>query len=95
MSSRTDRADPVPAEGQYEAIRHLLALGEEQGFLLREEIDAVLPAEVTAASVLDDVLSRCHQAGIDVVESASHQHAPALLARTSEDADAPDVTPPT
>ena len=80
----------MPAEGQDEAIRHLLALGEKQGFLLREEIDAVLPAEITAASVLDDVLSRCQQAGIDV-DAASLERGGTHPARM--DADEPDLTP--
>lgn len=33
---------------------------------LEEEINVVLPADVTASSVLDDLLSRCGDVGIDV-----------------------------
>ena len=66
MSSRAGRANLVSTGEQDEAIRQLIASGKEKGYLLREEIDAVLPVDVTASSVLDDVLSRCGEAGIDV-----------------------------
>lgn len=60
---------------------------------LEEEINAGLRADVTASSVPDDLRSRCEDAGIEVVESASHQPAPALHAPTSEDADEIDLAP--
>ena len=73
-----------------DAIRRLIALGEEKGYLLREEIDAVLPINITAASVLDDLLSQCRDAGIDV-DSVSLERPDLPLARM--DADALDLTP--
>ena len=93
MRSQADRAGSVPTERQDEAIRQLIALGEEHGTLLHEEIEAVLRADVTDSSVLDDLRANCEDAGIEVVESASDQHAPARLVRTSEDVHAPDLTP--
>ena len=49
-----------------EAIRQLIAIGEERRYLLREEIDVTLPVDITASSVLDDLVSQCRDAGIDV-----------------------------
>ena len=72
------------------AIRQLIALGEEQGYLLREEIDAVLPAGVTVSSVLNDLVSQCRDAGIDV-DSQSLERAGTRLAHM--DSDEPDLTP--
>ena len=72
------------------AIRQLIALGEKQGYLLREEIDAVLPAGVTVSSVLNDLVSQCRDAGIDI-DSESLERASTRLARM--DADEPDLTP--
>ena len=66
MSARAHWANPVSTGEQDEAIHQLIASGREKGYLLREEIDAVLPVDVTASSRLDDVLSRCGEAGIDV-----------------------------
>ena len=82
----------MPTKRQDEAIRQLIALGEEQGTLAHEEIEAVLPADVTDSLVLDDLRASCEDAGIEVVESVSHRHAPALLARTSETADDLNLT---
>ena len=69
----------VSAE-QDEAIERLIALGEEWGQVLLEEIDACLPADVTAPRVLDDLRSRCRDTGIAIVDAA----APAHQARTDE-----------
>ena len=75
-----------------EAIRRLIALGTEKGYLLRGEIDATLPADVTASAVLDDLFSRCGEAGIDVdVESLERETRRA--ARTGDDADEIELTP--
>ena len=79
MSSRAHRANAVGTGAHDEVIRRLIASGEEQGYLLREEIDAVLPGDDTASSVLDDVRSQCGEAGIDIdsesLERADVQHA--------------------
>ena len=94
MSSRADQAGAVSTGEQDEAIRLLLALGAEQGYLLHEEIDAALPAEVTASSVRDELLSRCGDAGIAVdPESLERAGASAYDARTTEAADEPDRPP--
>ena len=90
MAIRTDRAGAVSTDEQDGAVRRLIALGAEQGYLLREEIDAVLPADITARSVLDDLLSRCEDAGI-AVDSASLEQEGAHHARTDENADELDL----
>ncbi len=78
-SSRAHRANPVGTGAHDDVIRRLIASGEKNGYLLREEIDAVLPVDGTASSVLDDVRSQCGEAGIDVetesLERADTQHA--------------------
>ena len=56
---------PVSSEAHNDAVHQVIALGEEKGYLLREEIDARLPVDVTSRA-LDDLLSRCRDAGIDV-----------------------------
>ena len=66
MVSAADRASVSSGE-QDEAIHQLIALGQEKGYLRREEIDAVMPVDVTASAVLNDLLSQCGEVGIDVV----------------------------
>ncbi len=88
MFTRADGASESSAEHD-EAIRQLIAVGAERGYLLREEIDAVLPPDSPAASVLDDLLSQCRDAGIDV-DAESLERAGT---RTGLDADEIDLTP--
>ena len=90
MSSRADSVTWASTGEPAETIRQLIALGAEKGYLLREEIAATLPADVTASSVLDDLLSQCRDAGIDV-DSESLQRAGTRRARL--DADGIDLTP--
>ena len=90
MSSRADSVTWASTGEPAETIRQLIALGAEKGYLHREEIAATLPADVTASSVLDDLLSQCRDAGIDV-DSESLQRAGTRRARL--DADEPDLTP--
>ena len=89
MGARSDRA-AVSSGEQDEAIHQLITVGREQGYLLREEIDAVLPAGVTVSSVLDDLLNQCRDAGIDV-DSESLERAGTRLAR--RDGAETDLTP--
>ena len=89
MVSAADRAS-VSSSEQDEAIHQLITVGREKGYLFREEIDAVLPVDVTASAVVDDLLNQCQDAGIDV-DSESLERAGARLARM--DADEIDLTP--
>ena len=88
MASMSDEAQVLTGE-QDEAIRQLIALGEEKGDLLREEIDALLPADVASREV-DDLLRRCRDAGIDVDAAALEREGPH---HARPDADESDLTP--
>ena len=89
MGARSDRASVSSGE-QDEAIHQLITVGREKGYLFREEIDAVLPADVTTSAVLDDLLNQCQDAGIDV-DSEAFERAGTRLARM--DGDEIDLTP--
>ena len=86
-----DEGVTVSSGERNNAVRQLIAIGEEKGYLLGEEIDALLPAGVTSRE-LDGLLSRCRDAGIDV-DSASVEREGAHHARPDEDADEIDLTP--
>ena len=89
--ARADQGVTVSSGEHNDAVRELIALGEEKGDLLREEIDALLPADVALREV-DDLLSRCGDAGIDV-DAASLERERAHHARMDADADESDLTP--
>ncbi len=84
MSSQADGGS-VSTREQAEAIRQLVAIGEEKGYLLREEIDTVLPPDVTSSSVLNDLLSQCRDVGIDVdLESVERDGTPSRRDTSSD-----------
>ncbi len=56
-------------EEKYDEIRALIAMGKEKGYLLYEEINELLPADVTSAEELDDLFSAFGSAGIEIVDS--------------------------
>ena len=56
-------------EEKYDEIKTLIAMGKEKGYLLYEEINELLPADVTSAEELDDLFSAFGAAGIEIVDS--------------------------
>ena len=56
-------------EEKYDEIRQLIAVGKEKGFLLYDDINELLPAEVTSSDELDEVFALINSAGIEVVDS--------------------------
>ena len=57
-------------EDRYEDVRQLIAIGKEKGYLLYEEVDALLPADLTGSDDLEALADTCRHAGIALVESA-------------------------
>ena len=78
---------------QDDAVGQLIVIGEERGHLRLEEIDALLPADVTSSRALHDVVNRCRDAGIEVVDAAPGEPARARHARTDEDAVEAELIP--
>ena len=60
--------EPLSIDEKYDEIQQLVVVGKERGFLLYEEINELLPAEV-ASDELDELFAALNAAGIDVVES--------------------------
>jgi len=57
-------------EEKYVQVRHLVAIGKERGYLLHDEINDILPAEVHSSEEIDEVLSAFDSYGIGVYEDA-------------------------
>jgi len=71
-------------EEKYDQVRQLIAMGKERGYLLYDEVNDILPAEVHSSEEIDDLLSTFERNGIDVYEDLSTAKA-ALAAADSAD----------
>jgi len=56
-------------EEKYDEVRQLIAVGKEKGYLLYDEVNELLPSEVTSSEELDDLFNAFGSAGIEVVDS--------------------------
>ncbi len=77
-------------EEKYDQVRQLIAMGKERGYLLYDEVNDILPAEVHSSEEIDDLLSTFERYGIDIYEDL----AAAKAARATADpavAEAPEV----
>jgi len=77
-------------EKKYDQVRKLIAMGKERGYLLYDEVNDILPAEVHSSKEIDDLLSTFERYGIDICEDL----AAAQAARVSAEprvAEAPEV----
>jgi RNA polymerase primary sigma factor len=50
------------------AVKKLIELGKERGYLTYEEVNNALPADILASDVIDDMLIHFEEMGIEVVD---------------------------
>jgi RNA polymerase primary sigma factor len=74
---------PIAIEEKYDQVRQLINMGKERGYLLYDEVNDLLPAEIHSSEEIDDLLSTFERYGIDVYEDLSS--AKAALAADSAD----------
>ncbi len=75
-------------EEKYDQVRQLINMGKERGYLLYDEVNDILPAEVHSSEEIDDLLSTFERYGIDIYEDV----ASAKLARAAaESAESTEV----
>jgi RNA polymerase primary sigma factor len=56
-------------EEKYDEVRQMIVVGKEKGYLLYDEINELLPSEITSAEDLDELFNAFGSAGIEVVDS--------------------------
>ncbi|MSO45164.1 MAG: RNA polymerase sigma factor RpoD [Acidobacteria bacterium] len=56
-------------EEKYDEVRQMIVVGKEKGYLLYDEINELLPSEVTSAEDLDELFNAFGSAGIEIVDS--------------------------
>ncbi len=72
-SARPGGGTPVAVgekEDKFEAIRQLISVGKERGYLLYEEVNEVLPPDLQSSDDVDEVLALFDEAGLEVLERA-------------------------
>jgi RNA polymerase primary sigma factor len=74
-------------EEKYDEVRQLIAIGKEKGYRLYDEVNEMLPADITSSDELDDLFSTFSSAGIEVVDSEKTYREDKLLDRTGEGAE--------
>ena len=79
-------------EEKYDEIRQLITIGKEKGYLLYEEVNELLPADITSSEELDDLFSTFRSAGIEVVDSEKSYRDDKLQGEAGEESDL-DLTP--
>ena len=74
-------------EEKYDEVRQLIQIGKEKGHLLYDEVNELLPAEITSSDELDELFTALGNAGIEVVDSEHKYREDKLLDRRSEGSD--------
>ena len=58
-------------EEKYDQVRQLINMGKERGYLLYDEVNDMLPAEVHSSGEIDDLFSTFERYGINIYEDVS------------------------
>ena len=56
-------------EEKYDEVRQLINIGKEKGYLLYEEVNEILPTEITTSDELDELFNAFGSQGIEVIDS--------------------------
>ncbi len=75
-------------EEKYELVRQLINMGKERGYVLYDEVNDFLPAEVHSSEEVDDLLSTFERNGIDIYEDVSSAKVARAAAEAAESGDA-------
>src|SRR5262249_35972736 len=68
-SPRRAGEDHMSIEEKYDEVRQLINIGKEKGYLLYDEVNELLPSEITSSDELDDLFNTFGSAGIEVIDS--------------------------
>ena len=86
VRDRLDRGGRLLSlEAQYDEVRQLVEIGKEKGYLLYDEVNELLPADITTSDALDELFTAFGNAGIEVVASEQTYREHKLLDRRSDD----------
>jgi RNA polymerase primary sigma factor len=84
---REDFVAAVGLEEKYDAVRQLIAIGKERGYLLYDEVNDSLPAEVHSSEEIDDLLTTFERNGIEIYEDQASAKAARAVEISSDSGD--------
>ena len=64
-----DAGGDLSIEERYDEVRQLINIGKEKAYLLYDEVNELLPSEITSSDELDDLFNTFGSAGIEVIDS--------------------------
>ena len=85
----SNRRVALSIEEKYDEVRQLITMGKEKGYLLYEEVNDMLPSEISSSDDLDDIFSMFGSMGIEVVDSEQKFREP----KEGEEGQELDLTP--
>src|ERR1051325_7650629 len=65
----TDVGGDLSIEEKYDEVRQLISIGKEKGYLLYDEVNELLPSEITSSDELDDLFNTFGSSGLEVIDS--------------------------
>ena len=71
-------------EEKYDQVRQLINMGKKRGYLLYDEVNDMLPAEVQPSGAIDDLFSIFERYGIDIYEDVASAKAARAAAEAAE-----------
>jgi RNA polymerase primary sigma factor len=77
----------VGLEEKYDAVKQLIAVGKERGYLLYDEVNDSLPAEVHSSEEIDDLLTTFERNGIEIYEDQASAKAARAVEVSAEAGD--------
>jgi RNA polymerase primary sigma factor len=81
----------VGLEEKYEAVKQLIVVGKERGYLLYDEVNDSLPAEVHSSEEIDDLLTTFERNGIEIYEDQASAKAARAVEVSAEAGDRDEV----
>jgi RNA polymerase primary sigma factor len=73
-----------PVEDEFGNVQQLILIGKERGYLLYDEINDSLPADVHSSQEIDDLLSTLERQGIEIYEDLATANATRAVANATE-----------
>ena len=81
------RGTLLSLEEKHDEVRQLIEIGKEKGYLLYDEVNELLPPDITASDALDELFTAFGNAGIEVVDSEQKYREHRLHDRRGEGSD--------
>ena len=84
---RAPKGTQLSLEEKYDEVRQLIEIGKEKGFLFYDEVNEILPHDITSSDQLDELFTAFGNAEIEIIDSEQKYRERKLLDRRREGSD--------